>query len=98
MMLTTDWAIGGLKYVASVWEGIEFNRQSVQSLCCLGVFTTEYLPSLVDRVIQLLKEFERYIVTSSMRDLEKSFVKEYPHLKSALEEFKKRYNEGVIGN
>ena len=43
MILTTDWAIGGLKYVDSVWEGIEFNRQSVQGLCCLGVFATEYL-------------------------------------------------------
>jgi len=95
-MLTTDWAIGGLKYVASVWEGIEFkhNRKSVQSLCCLGVFATEYLPSLVDRVIQLLKEFERSLITYSMINWEESFVREYPNLKSALEEFKRRYNEG----
>ncbi len=85
MMLTTDWAIGGLKYVASVKEGIEFDRESVQSLCCLGVFATEYLPSLVDRVIQLLKEFERSLITYSMTNWEESFVREYPNLKSALE-------------
>jgi len=94
LMLTTDWAIGGLKYVGSVWEGIEFNRQSVQGLCCLGVFATEYLPSIVNRVIQLLKEFERSLITYSMINWEESFVREYPNLKSALEEFKRRYKEG----
>lgn len=94
LMLTTDRAIGGLQHVASVMEGIEFNRQSVQSLYCLGVFATEYLPSLVDRVIKLLKEFERSLITYSMINWEESFVREYPNLKSALEEFKRRYNEG----
>ena len=91
---TTSTAIGGLKYVALVREGIEFDRESVQSLCCLGVFATEYLPSLVDRVIQLLKEFERSLITYSMINWEESFVREYPNLKSALEEFKRQYNEG----
>ena len=94
LMLTTDWAIEGLKYVGSVWKGIEFNRQSVQGLCCLGVFATEYLPSLVDRVIQLLKEFERSLIKYSMINWEESFVREYPNLKSALEEFKRQYKEG----
>ena len=94
LMLTTDWAIGGLKYVALVREGIEFDHASVQSLCCLGVFATEYLPSLVDRVIQLLKEFERSLITFPMINWEESFVREYPNLKSALEEFKRRYKEG----
>ena len=94
MMLTTDWAIGGLKYVALVREGIEFDRESVQSLCCLGVFATEYMPSLVNRVNQLLKEFERSLITYSMINWEESFVREYPNLKSALEEFKRQYNEG----
>jgi hypothetical protein len=94
LMLTTGGAIGGLKYVASVWEGIEFDRESVQGLCCLGVFATEYLPSLVDRVIQLLKEFERSSIRYPMINWEESFVREYPNLKSALEEFKRRYNGG----
>ena len=94
LIVTTSKAIGGLKYVSYVWKGIEFDRESVQGLCCLGVFATEYLPSLVDPVIQLLKEFERSIITDSMRDLEESFVREYPNLKSALEEFKRRYKEG----
>ena len=94
LIVTTSTAIGGLKYVSYVWKGIEFDRESVQGLCCLGVFATEYLPSLVDPVIQLLKEFERSIITDSMRDLEESFVREYPNLKSALEEFKRRYKEG----
>jgi len=94
LMLTTDWAIGGLKYVGSVREGIEFDRESVQSLCCLGVFATEYLPSLVDRVIQRLKEFEHSLITYSMINWEESFVREYPNLNSAHEEFKRRYNEG----
>ena len=91
---TTVEAIEELKYVSSVWKGIEVNRKSVQSLCCLGVFATEYLPSLVDRVIQLLKEFERSLITDSMINWEETFVREYPNLKSALEEFKRRYNEG----
>jgi hypothetical protein len=94
LMLTTDRAIGGLKSVASVREGIEFDRESIQGLCSLGVFVAEYLPSLVDRVIQLLKEFERSLITFSMINWEESFVREYPNLKSALGEFKRRYNEG----
>jgi len=94
LKVTTSTAIGGLQHVASVMEGIEFDSESVQSLCCLGVFATEYLPSRVNRVIQLLKEFERSLITYSMRDWEESFVRKYPNLKSALEEFKRRYNEG----
>ncbi|MBE9593461.1 MAG: hypothetical protein IMF19_08265, partial [Proteobacteria bacterium] len=74
--------------------GIEFDSESVQSLYCLGVFATEYLPSLVDRVIKLLKEFEPRITTDSMIDWEESFVRKYPNLKSSLEEFKRRYKEG----
>ncbi|MCK4734877.1 MAG: hypothetical protein KAT65_20660, partial [Methanophagales archaeon] len=94
LKVTTSKAIEGLKYVASDMEGIEFDSESVQSLCCLGVFATEYLPSRVDRVIQLLKEFEPRITTDSMIDWEESFVRKYPNLKSSLEEFKRRYKEG----
>jgi len=91
---TTDWAIGRLQHVASVMEGIEFDRESFQSLYCLGVFATEYLPSLVNRVIKLLKEFKRSLITYPMINWEESFVREYPNLKSALEEFKRQYKAG----
>ena len=94
LIVTTSTAIGGLKYVSYVWKGIEFDRESVQGLCCLGIFATEYLPSLVDPVIQLLKEFERSIITDSMIDWEESFVRKYPYLKSPFEEFTMRYKEG----
>ena len=94
LIVTTSKAIGGLQHVASDMEGIEFDSESVQSLYCLGVFATEYLPSLVDRVIKLLKEFERSIITDSMIDWEESFVRKYPYLKSSFEEFKRRYKEG----
>jgi hypothetical protein len=89
---TTSKAIGGLKYVSYVWKGIKFDRESVQGLCCLGVFATEYLPSLVDPVIQLLKEFD--LITDPMINWEESFVRKYPNLKSALEKFKRQYKEG----
>jgi len=96
LIVTTSRAIGGLQYVASLREGIEFDSESVQSLYCLGVFATEYLPSLVNRVIKLLKEFEPSIITYSMKEWEESFVRKYPYLTSSFEEFKRRYKGGGI--
>jgi hypothetical protein len=70
------------------------SQDQLDGMGCLGVFATEYLPSRVNRVIKLLKEFERSIITDSMIDWEESFVRKYPNLKSSLEEFKRRYKEG----
>ena len=88
LTITTDKAIGGLKYCDSVDGGTEFNHEAVRGLCYLGVFTTEYLPFAVDHVIKILEEFDRSIILYSMGGLEKSFVEEYPHLKTSLDKFK----------
>ena len=93
LTITTDKAIDGLKYSDSVDVGMEFNREAVRSLCYLGVFATEYLPFLVDPLIDLLKEFKGGIIPYSTIDLEKSFVEEYPKLKTSLDKFKSQYPE-----
>jgi len=90
---TTNDAIVGLKYCDSVDVGTEFNPNhgAVRGLCYLGVFATEYLPSAVVHVINILEEFDQSIITSSTIDLEKSFVEEYPDLKTSLDKFKRQY-------
>jgi hypothetical protein len=91
---TTNDAIVGLKYCDSVDVEMKFNPNhgAVRGLCYLGVFATEYLPSaVVDHVINILEEFDQSIITSSTIDLEKSFVEEYPDLKTSLDKFKRQY-------
>ena len=87
---TTNNAIVGLKYCDSVDVGMKFNLNhgAVRGLCYLGVFTTEYLPSEVNQVINILEEFDRSVISSSKIGLEESFVEEYPHLKTSLNKFK----------
>jgi len=92
LIITTNKAIDGLKYFGSDDIGIEFNHGAAQGLCYLGVFTTEYLPSEVDHVITILKEFDRNIITYLMiSDWEQSFITEYPNLKTSLYKFKSQY-------
>ena len=87
---TTNAAIVGLKYCDSVGVEMKFklNHGAVRGLCYLGVFTTEYLPSEVNQVINILKKFDQSIIKSSTRGLEKSFVEVYPRLKTSLNKFK----------
>ena len=89
---TTYNTIDGLKYFGSVDVGIEFNHEAARGLCYLGVFTAEYLPSAVDHIITILKEFDRNIITYLMIDWEQSFIKKYPNLKTSLDKFKSQYS------
>ena len=91
LITTTNKAIDGLKYCGSVDVGIEFNDEAAQGLCYLGVFTTEYLPSTVDHVIKILKEFDQNIITYLMIDWKQSFIKDYPNLKTSLDKFESQY-------
>jgi len=90
LTLTTNDAIVGLRYYDSVDVGMKFNlnHEAVRGLCYLGVFATEYLPSAVDHVINILEEFDRSIISGSTIGLEKSFVEKYPNLKASLDKFK----------
>ena len=67
---------------------------AVNGVWCLGAFVTEYIPDLVDFVIENLKEMEGVIGRDLLMEYEKGCIMDYPNLKSALEEFKRRYNEG----
>lgn len=93
LTITTKEAIDGLKYFDSVDIGIEFNDEADKGLCYLGVFTTEYLPSAVNHVIKILKEFDGNIITYlKISDWEQSFITEYPNLKTSLDKFKSQYS------
>ena len=92
LTITTNDAIDGLKYFDSVNDVIKFNQEAARGLCYLGVFATEYLPSEVDHVIKILKEFDRSIIIYSKMDLEKTFIKKYPNLKTSFEKFKSQYS------
>jgi len=88
LTITTDAAIAGLKYSDSVGVGMKFNRETIRGLFYLGVFTTEYLPFLVDPVIKIIEGFDRSVVAYSKIGIEKSFEEEYPDLKTSLDKFK----------
>ena len=67
---------------------------AVDNVWCLGAFVTEYMPDRIDFVIETLKEIKEEIGRDLLMKYEKDFIKDHPNLKSALEEFKRRYKEG----
>jgi hypothetical protein len=67
---------------------------AVNGVWCLGAFVMEYLPEQCDRVIQKLKEIGSEIGRDWLMKYEEGCIVDHPNLKSALEVFKKRYNEG----
>ncbi len=75
---------------------VENERQesiAVNGVWCLGAFVMEYLPEQCDRVIQKLEEIESEISREVLMNYEKGCIVDHPNLKSALDKFKKRYNE-----
>ena len=66
---------------------------AVDNVWCLGAFVTEYMPGRIDFVIENLKEIKEEIGRDLLMTYEKDFIKDHPNLKSALEEFKRRYTE-----
>ena len=96
-------AIEGLKDIFMVLKDSrelkdKYNKyNAVNGLWCLGAFVTEYMPDLVDFVIKNLKEIEEEIGRDLLMEYEKGCISDHlsdhPNLKSALEEFKRRYNE-----
>ena len=66
---------------------------AVDNVWCLGAFVTEYMPDRIDFVIENLKEIKEEIGRDLLMTYEKDFIKDHPNLKSALEEFKRRYTE-----
>ena len=97
---TTINAVEGLKDVFMVLKDSmelkdKYNKyNAVNGLWCLGAFVTEYIPERVDFVIKNLKEIEEEIGRDLLMEYEKGSISDHPNLKSALEEFKRRYNEG----
>lgn len=76
----------------------KYNKyNAVNGLWCLGAFVTEYIPERVDFVIKNLREIEEEIGRDLLMEYEKGCISDHlsdhPNLKSALEEFKRRYNE-----
>lgn len=53
---------------------------------------TEYIPDRIDFVIKNLKEIKEEIGRDLLMTYEKDFIKDPPNLKSALEEFKRHYD------
>ena len=96
---TTINAVKGLKDVfMALRDSTElkdkYNKyNAVNGLWCLGAFVTEYIPDLVDFVIENLKEMEGVIGRDLLMEYEKGCIMDHPNLKSALEEFKRRYTE-----
>lgn len=67
---------------------------AVRGLWCLGAFVMEYLPEWCDQVILYLKDIEKEIGKDLLMEYEKYCISDHPNLESALEEFKRRYDEG----
>ena len=73
---------------------LEDKYLAINGLWCLGAFVKEYIPDLFDDVIKNLKEIEEVIGRDLLMAYEKGCISDHPNLNSALEEFKRRYNEG----
>ena len=68
---------------------------AVNNVWCLGAFVTEYMPDQIDVVIENLKKIEVEIGRDLLMKYEKGCISDHPNLKSALEEFKRRYNRSL---
>jgi len=94
-------AVEGVKDIFTALHMIKDNRVenereesiAVNGVWCLGAFVMEYLPEQCDRVIQRLKEIENEIGRKLLMKYEEGCIVDHPNLKSALETFKKQYNE-----
>ena len=71
-------------------------KSTVNGLWRLGAFVTEYLPEQVDRVIHALKEMEKEVGKDLLMEWERGCISGYPNLKTALEDFKRRYEMSVV--
>ena len=71
------------------------NKKALIGLGCLGAAATKYMSRfIVDTVIRDIKELEETISEDWLPLAERRCIEQYPDLKEAFEEFKRRYNEG----
>ena len=70
-------------------------NEALIGLGCLGAAATKYMSRfIVDTVIRDIKELEETISEDWLPLAERRCIEQYPDLKEAFEEFKRRYNEG----
>jgi len=93
---TTIRTMEGLKAVSmAVDEGTDAKYIAVNGLWCLGAFVMEYLYSeQVENAIKNLREMEKEIGKDLLMRWGENCISDYPYLKSSLEEFKMRYENG----
>jgi hypothetical protein len=74
------------------------NKDALSWLWCLGAATTKYMSAYVVDIIVIrnIKELEETIIGDWMPSAERDCTDQYPDLKDAFENFKKRYNEESI--
>jgi hypothetical protein len=84
-------AIDGLKRIGMAAVGPNARYWTVHCLWCLGAAVTKYIPEEIAHTLQNLKELERRFDRDHIMSCSEACISDYPNLKPALEEFKRRY-------